>query len=310
MDFFVLQSPRVPYPPQKIPISLHPLYFSLPPFFHLQIPHLLRHRPFPIRPYIIDVLGTSEIGFDMVISDVYMPDMDGFKLLEQIGLEMDLPVIMMSADDGKVVMLKGVTHGACGYLIKHVRIEALTNIWQHVVSKKRKEDDDDDDNEERDDSSTLKKPRVVWFVELHQQFVTAVNQLGIDINLLMKIMELMNVPRLTRENVASHLQFYVLSHILFTTCVFGILGCIYYPLLFDTGYKYHLYLRRITGVSQHQTSLSSPFINPQDANFGSLRSLSGIDLQTLAPCTCCTAMGYDWIFIVLVTWNLLLDYDS
>jgi hypothetical protein len=31
-----------------------------------------------------------------------------------------------------------------------------------------------------DDAGSSKKPRVVWSVEMHQQFVQAVNQLGID----------------------------------------------------------------------------------------------------------------------------------
>ncbi|XP_042510233.1 two-component response regulator ORR21-like isoform X1 [Macadamia integrifolia] len=245
----------------------------------------------------LDLLRERKGSFDVVISDVYMPDMDGFKLLEHVGLEMDLPVIMMSCDARTSAVMKGIKHGACDYLIKPVRLEELKNIWQHVVRKKWSEnkeheqsgsaeendrtkrgddadyassinegtdgswkgqkkrrdpkDDEDEGDLENDDPGTSKKPRVVWSVELHQQFVSAVNQLGIEKAVPKRILELMNVPGLTRENVASHLQ------------------------------KFRLYLKRLSGVAQQQGGISNSFCGPVESN-AKLGSLGRLDIQALA----------------------------
>lgn len=127
---------------------------------------------------------------------------------------------MISADDGKDVVMKGVTNGAVDYIVKPVRIEAVKIMWQHVVRKyqmkkkvlepvecaeekkadengdnaslaeddeswkngnrKKDENDGEDEDEQGEESPPLKKPRVVWSSELHQAFVSAVTRLGID----------------------------------------------------------------------------------------------------------------------------------
>lgn len=245
----------------------------------------------------LNLLRERKGFFDIVLSDVHMPDMDGFKLLELVGLEMDLPVIMMSGDDRTSLVMRGIRHGACDYLIKPIRTEELKNIWQHVVRKrcnvgkehehsgsvedndrlkngiddaeytssfnegadgvskslkKRKDTKEEDDPEiENDDPTSSKKPRVVWSVELHQQFVSAVNHLGIDKAVPKRILELMNVPGLTRENVASHLQ------------------------------KFRLYLKRLSGVAQQQAGLPSSFCGPLEPN-PKVGSLGRFDIQALA----------------------------
>ncbi|KAG8367563.1 hypothetical protein BUALT_Bualt16G0084900 [Buddleja alternifolia] len=85
----------------------------------------------------LKMLRENKDMFDLVISEVHMPDVDGFRLLELVGLEMDLPVILLSANSDTNNVMKAVTHGACDYLVKPVRLEVLRNIWQHVLRRKK-----------------------------------------------------------------------------------------------------------------------------------------------------------------------------
>ncbi|XP_011017981.1 PREDICTED: two-component response regulator ARR12 isoform X2 [Populus euphratica] len=238
----------------------------------------------------LEMLRENRNKYDLVISDVNMPDMDGFKLLELVGLEMDLPVIMLSSHGDKEFVYKGITHGAVDYLLKPVRLEELKNIWQHVirrkkwypqdqnrspnqdkggdgagegdqvtstgsadqngkVNRKRKDQDEEEEGEGEDgndneESGNQKKPRVVWSVELHQKFVSAVNQLGLDKAVPKKILDLMNVDGLTRENVASHLQ------------------------------KFRLYLKRLSCGANQQPNMVAGF-GAKDSSYLRMGSLDG-----------------------------------
>ncbi|XP_015892852.3 two-component response regulator ARR18 isoform X2 [Ziziphus jujuba] len=196
----------------------------------------------------LKMLRVNRNRYDIVITEVNMPEMDGFKFLELVRLEMDLPVIMLSANSDTKLVMKGITLGACDYLLKPVRIERLKNIWQHVIRKRMCDSKDQNKSPDLDkachgtesansvaisgnsgendklsmkqkhrneeekeygkDDETEKKPCVVWSVELHRKFVAAVNQLGLETAVPMKIIALMNVKGLTSENVASHLQQY------------------------------------------------------------------------------------------------------
>ncbi|KAF7813243.1 putative two-component response regulator ARR21 [Senna tora] len=83
-----------------------------------------------------------------------------------------------------------------------------TNNNEQIRNKsngKRRCNNDNVDDEEFG-GGQRKKPKVVWTTALHNRFLLAIRQIGMNKAVPKKILELMNVPGLTRENVASHLQ--------------------------------------------------------------------------------------------------------
>jgi two-component system KDP operon response regulator KdpE len=55
---------------------------------------------------------------DLVLLDVGLPDMDGFKVLQEIRLFSDVPVVMLTARDDAMDKVKGLELGADDYVTK------------------------------------------------------------------------------------------------------------------------------------------------------------------------------------------------
>ncbi|CAI0471965.1 unnamed protein product [Linum tenue] len=194
------------------------------------------------------ILQHRQGEIDLVLTELYLPDMGKYELLETIREISTLPVVVLSSDISENVMLGCLFKGAAFYIPKPVIMQDIKNLWQFSfmtrqnslkklgrrTSKcpemplyennarecKRKEAEWTESSKDCKDycMPQPKKSKIIWTPELHAKFLRAVNLLGVDPEPTRlvdarpkKILEYMKVPELSKANISSHLQKHRLS---------------------------------------------------------------------------------------------------
>lgn len=87
----------------------------------------------------------SVTPFDVVVSDIQMPEMDGLTLLRRIRAhDLDVPVVFVTGNPGLETAIEAIEHGAFRYLPKPVEAAKLIAAVEsaarlHVVARLRRE---------------------------------------------------------------------------------------------------------------------------------------------------------------------------
>ncbi|XP_051120896.1 two-component response regulator ARR1-like [Andrographis paniculata] len=188
----------------------------------------------------LDVLSaTWEIKerLDHVITNVHNLQPNGPVVAHHIEEKLNVHVLLMD-HHGEKIKSNGKPVSFAAYFVHGLSMNDLDRLWQYALVKeksaanqeqnvgwpskptsmtvikntisllkKRPREKLEKAKEGKGASpSVVKKPRVVWTAEMHKKFLEAIEIIGYEKAVPKKIVEAMDVPGLTRENVASHLQ--------------------------------------------------------------------------------------------------------
>ncbi|KAL5130890.1 Two-component response regulator ARR14 [Glycine soja] len=152
---------------------------------------------------------------DVILIETHMSNMDGYEFLQHVTKKIHVPFWsyftyhMMSLDDATSTVMKAIAYGACDYWIKPLHQNQFK-----IMDPKKNSSNSQESDPDVCYAPPGKKSRLVWQGELHHhQFVKAVNvmQVGLDKAQPKRTLEVMNIPGLTEEHVASRLQKYRLN---------------------------------------------------------------------------------------------------
>lgn len=89
----------------------------------------LRDRGYDVTAAVdgLDALEKTEgVKFDMILTDIMMPKMDGFELAESIrAVDREIPIVFMTAKDDKPSKMLGYSIGVDDYIVKPFDIDIL-----------------------------------------------------------------------------------------------------------------------------------------------------------------------------------------
>ena len=74
---------------------------------------------------------------ELAVLDIKMPNVDGISAAEQIGAELDIPMLMLTAYSDRPLVLRAAEAGALSYLLKPVTSEELAAAISLAMARHR-----------------------------------------------------------------------------------------------------------------------------------------------------------------------------
>ncbi len=77
-------------------------------------------------------------SFDLIITDIEMPILDGISMITQIReLNKDIPILIFSAHSNTDYFIKTINAGIDGYILKPYNIDQISNSLMSIIEKNR-----------------------------------------------------------------------------------------------------------------------------------------------------------------------------